>query len=52
MANIILAAALCGSILYLFDKIAALIKRGKETKEKRSEGQLDGSPSPEGRKNR
>jgi hypothetical protein len=35
--TLILLAAVSGSVLYLFDRIAALIKRGKETKEKRSE---------------
>jgi uncharacterized iron-regulated membrane protein len=35
--TLILLAAVSGSVLYLFDRIAALIKRGKETKEKQSE---------------
>jgi len=38
--NLILVVALLGSILYLFDRIAALIKRGK-TKEKQGEQQLE-----------
>jgi len=40
MQTLILLVAVSGSVLYLFDRIAALIKRGKQTKEKRSEQQL------------